>query len=204
MADEQNPTGGGAPTPTDTAPKTVALENFQAVVTAKQGLEAQVGQLKTQLQSAIEKAATADALTRQVDEWRNKAAEAEGKFQTYTEFSGALGSTSTKVIGIFDAEYASLPEADRPTRKAWVDALKADPTTAPEHLAPWLTGGSGASASAGAPKPPAPKVPGTPATPPGATSSVSPEEVRRIREDAVRTGDWSKWKQLRAAQGVTK
>ena len=206
MADEQNPTGGGAPPPTDTTPKVVALENFQAVVNAKNGLEAQVSTLKGQIQSLTEKAATSDQLAAQVREWQGKAEKAEQKFGTYTELSAALGSTSTKVIGIFDAEYGSLPEAERPSRKAWVDALKADPTTAPEHLTPWLTpaasapvGGTGATA-----KPPAPRVPGTPATPPSAPSNVSAEEVRRVREEAVRTGNWGPWKDLRKAMGIAK
>lgn len=202
MADEIN-TGGGAPSP-DATPKVVALENFQAVLHAKTNLEQQVGALKTQLQSAVEKAATADALTTQLNEWKAKAEKAEGKFQTYTEFSPLLGTTSPKVIGIFDSEYSSLPEADRPTRKAWVEALRATPEAAPEHLAPWLNPTASSSNPAPVVKPPQPKVPGTPATPPGAPAAVSAQEIARVRKEAESTGVWTEWIELRKAMGLGK
>lgn len=204
MADEQNGGGGAPPAGGDAgggAPKVVSYENFQAVVTAKSGLEAQVKTLQGQLQTLTEKAATVDTLSAQLNEWKGKAEKAEGRFSTFTELSGALGSTNTKVIDQFDSEWGTLPEKDRPTRKAWVDSLKAKPDDAPEHLRPWL---ASVQADNKTQKPAPPKVPGQPATPPGAPAQVSAEEVRRVREEAVKTGDWSKWKELRKTLGYGK
>jgi hypothetical protein len=146
-----------------------------------------------------------DALTGQLNEWKGKAEQAEGRFSMFTEFSGALGSTDTDVIETFDAKYRALPEQDRPTRTAWVEALKAKPDDAPALLRPFLGVSAPAPAPGGAanPRPPQPKVPGTPPTPPGAPSSVSPAEVKRVREEAIRTGNWEPWKAMRKAMGLT-
>lgn len=196
--------GGGAPAGGGDgggSAKVVPLENFNVVVAAKNGLETQVKTLQVQLQTLTEKAATVDILSGQVSEWRGKAEKAEGRFSTFTELSGALGSTNTKVIDQFDSEWSALPEKERPARKAWVDALKAKPEEAPEHLRPWL---AQVAADTRTQKPNQPKVPGTPPTPPNAPSSVSADEVRRIREEAVKSGDWSKWKDMRKSMGLVK
>lgn len=193
-------TGGtsGAPAPAPEAPaKTVAYDNFRAVVEAKNNLEAQVAQLKGDLQKAVERGATVDALTGQINEWRSKAEAASARFSTFTELSSVLGTTDTDIIDTFDAKYNALPKTDRPSRADWIGSLKAKPEEAPALLRPWL----GAPAQQQQ-KPPAPRVPGTPATPPGAPSSVSAEEVARVREEAVRTGDWSKWRELSVSMGI--
>ena len=182
-------------------PKVVAYENFQRVVEAKTGLEAQLKTAQSQIQALQEKAATVDTLSGQVNEWKNKATEAEGRFATFSEFSGALGTNDSEIIGVFDAKYKALPEKDRPSRTDWVGILKAKPDGAPSVLRPWLTGGVGNTTVGGPPKP-APKPPNTPPTPPSAPSSVSPEEIARVREEAVRTGDWSKWKEMRKGMGL--
>lgn len=190
------------PTPGE-QPKVVAYENFQRVVEAKTGLEAQLKTLQGQLQTLQEKAATVDTLSGQINEWKAKAAEAEGKFATFSEFSGALGTNDSEIIQVFDAKYKALPEKDRPSRVDWVTGLKAKPDTAPSVLRPWLaggTGGTGGTSTTGATKP-APKPPNTGTNPPAAPSSVAPEEIARVREEAVRTGDWSKWREMRKGMG---
>lgn len=197
MSDQEN-AGGGTPAPIEPQ-KTVAYDNFQAVVQAKQGLETQVATLRSQLQTLTEKAATVDTLAAQVGEWKGKAEQASTRFATFTEFSGALGTTDTDIIDSFDSKYRAMPEADRPARADWVKALKAAPDGAPAILRPWLAPVAPATAAPVAK--PSPRVPGTPATPPTAPSAVSAEEVRRIREEAVATGDWSRWKILRAQFG---
>ena len=180
--------------------RTVAYENFQAVVQAKTGLEQQVAQLKSQIQTLTEKAATVDTLGAELNTWKAKASEAEGKFATYTELSGVLGTTDAEVVGLFDQKYRALPEKDRPDRKAWIEGIRAKPDEAPALLRPWLTPST--PAQPGAPKPTPPKVPGTPATPPGAPSSVSPEQVARVREECAKSGDWTKWKELSKSMGL--
>lgn len=193
MAD--NETGSGQ----DNAPKTVAHEHFQRVVEAKTGLEAQVKTLQADIAKLTERAALVDTLTQQVNEWKTKAAEAEGSFQTYTEFSGALGSSDKDVIDTFHAKWKALPEAGRPAKADWVKAMKEKPDEAPAVLRPWLSATQQQAETKTPDKKPAPKSPGAGQTPPGAPSALSAEQVRAIREEAVRTGDWSKWKEARKA-----
>jgi len=172
------------------APKVVAQDVFNRVVEAKNGLETQVRTLQAENQKLVEKAATADNLTSQVNEWKGKHATAEAKFSTFTQLSAALATTETDVIDNFEAKYQALPKDGRPDRKVWVDGLKAKPEEAPAVLRPWL---APATATAPATRT-APKVPGTQATPPGATAPANAADVRAIREKAVKTGDWTEWK----------
>lgn len=201
MADVETGGSGGAPDPTpETAPvKTVSLENFIAVRDAKTGLEAQVRDLRSQIASLTERASQVDALGAEVQSWKARAESESARFGAFVELSSAIGSTDPDVLAAFDQRYAALPEADRPDRKSWVEALRSAPDQAPALLRPWLSGGTGVP-----PTRPSPRVPGTPATPPGAPSSVSPEEIARVREEAVRTGDWSKWRDLSKAMGIRK
>lgn len=182
--------------------KTVAYENFQAVVQAKSGLEAQVASLKTQVQELSEKAATVDTVAARAREWEAKASEAEGRYATYTEFSAALGTTDTEIIGLFDSKYRAMPEAERPARSAWVQAIKAKPDEAPALLRPWLAPAQPEPVQA--PRAPAPRVPGTPPTPPATAAPVSDVEVRRIREECVKTGNWVPWQNYKKAAGLSK
>lgn len=184
--------------PNADAPKTVAADVFNRVVEAKTGLEAQVRTLQAENQKLVEKAATVDNLTSQVNEWKGKAEQAAGRFTVFTELSGALGTTETDVIDQFDTKYRALPEAGRPERKAWVDGLKAKPDEAPAVLRPWLAPAAAAAAAAK----PTPKVPGTQATPPGTAAPTSAAEVRTMREKAIATGDWTEWKAWKKSQGM--
>jgi hypothetical protein len=189
------------------APRPVAYENFQAVVTAKNGLEAQVAQLKGELQRATERGATVDALTTQLNEWKSKAEQAQGRFAAFTELSSALGSTASDVIDAFDAKYKALPEANRPSRADWIGTLKSKPDEAPALLRPWLsaggTGGGAAGGGKGEDKQPKPKVPGTQGTPPGAAGQVTAEQVRAAREKGAKTGDWTAFKELKKRMAGT-
>jgi len=197
------------PTPAPAAPpapaKTVAHDVFQRVVEAKTGLEAQVRTLQGEVQALSEKAATVDTLSGEVNRWRSEAEASKGKFQTFTELSGALGINDVDVINTFDSKWSALPVKDRPARAAWVETLKADAANAPTVLRPWLTP-STTTASAPAPadptRPPQPRPIGAPPTPPGAPSAVSDVEVRRLRETAIKTGNWQPWKDYKKANGL--
>lgn len=195
---------GAPPNPPPVTPaaepaKVVAYENFQRVVEAKTNLEGEVKTLKGQIQSLTEKAATVDTLSSEVNRWKTEAEKAKGAFGVFTEFSGALGLASPKVINIFDAEYGTLPETERPTRKAWIESLKATPDAAPEHLRPWLAAPQEAPPQ-GAPRPAQPKPPGTPPTPPGAPAQYGEAEIRKAREELAR-GNPEPWKAIRKAMG---
>jgi len=202
------PTPAPAPTPSPTpapapepAGKVVAYENFQRVVEAKTGLEGQVVSLRAEIQKLTEKAATVDTLSSQVNEWKGKAEQAESRFATFTEFSGVLGTTDTDTIGVFDAKYRALPEKDRPARAEWVKALQAKPDEAPSVLRPWLAPAA-APVPAGKTPTPAPRAPGTSTTPPGAPAAVSADEVRRVREQAIKSNDWTAWRELKKSMGM--
>jgi hypothetical protein len=195
MAEPTDPSNPGG---NDAASKTVAQDVFNRVVEAKTGLEAQVRTLQAENQKLVEKAATVDNLTSQVTDWKGKFEQASTRFATFTELSGALGTTDTDVIDQFDVKYRALPEAARPERKAWVESLKAKPDEAPAVLRPWLA----PVVATATPTKPAPKVPGTQPTPPGTVTPTSASEVRAMREKAVATGDWTDWKAWKKSQGL--
>lgn len=175
--------------------KTVSWENFQAVVSAKTGLEGQVRELQGQVRTLQEKAATVDTLSTQINEWKTEAAEAEGRYTAFIELSGALGTTDADVIGAFDQRYRALPEKDRPPRADWIGSLKAKPGEAPALLRPWLSQPQGAGPR------PNPKPVGPP-TAPAASGEVTAEAVRAARERAQKTGDWGPYKELTKQMGL--
>lgn len=171
----------------------VPYDRFQVVVTEKQALAATVDTLKGEVQKLTEKAATVDTLSTEVNRWKAEAEKAGTRFATFTELSSALGTTNTRVIDIFDADYQALPEANRPDRKAWVETLKAKPAEAAEHLRPWLAPPPGEGGGGGPPKP-APRPVGSGPTPPNAPAARNPAEERRLREQCQKTGNWEPWK----------
>lgn len=185
--------GGGAP-----PPKTVAYENFRAVVTAKEGLESQVNELKRENQALQEKTASVDTLAGKLRETEERLTGAEAKYQTFVELSGVLGTTDADVISVFDQKYSALPKDKRPSRAEWVTGLRAAPDTAPTLLQPWLAPAAQpkAGAAGGGNSGPPLRTPGGTGRPAGAPAP-SGDEIRAIREEAVRTGDWSKWKAYR-------
>lgn len=203
MADETP--GGTTPPPTLPAdpPKTVDYNNFRSVVDAKQGLERANAELKRQNQELVERAAGVDTLAAKLREVEARAQEAEGRFEAYTAFSGALGTTDPDVIALFDQRYRGLPEAERPSRASFVQTLRAEPDKAPAVLRPWLGSGEPPAPSpSSAPRPPQPRAPGLPPTPPAAPSKYTPEELRQIRDQALRTGDRTKWDEVTKAMGL--
>lgn len=180
------------------APAPVPYDRFQSVVAEKNTLSTENATLKGEIQKLSEKAATVDTLTGQINEWKGKAEAAGKRFATFTQLSGALGTTDTDVIDSFDSKYQALPEKDRPDRKAWVESLKAKPEDAPAILRPWLT----PATTTAAPPKTAPKVPGTQATPPNAPNAPDAAEIRAAREKGVRTGDWADWKAVSVRLGI--
>lgn len=192
--------GGGAADP----PKTVAKENFDRVVEAKTNLERELTALKAEKQTLLEKASTVDTLAAEVATWKGKTAEAETRFTTHTEFSGALGTTDADVIGLFDQKYRALPEANRPARAAWVATLKEKPAEAPALLAPWLAAPKAAPAGGTGTSPAQPRIPGQPATAAGAPAAATAEQLRAVREKATKTGNWDEYKALREGLGLPK
>jgi hypothetical protein len=131
--------GGASSGGTGGDPASVPYDRFKAVVTDKNNLVAENARLESELQKLIEKAATVDTLSGEVNRWKTEAETAKGRFVAFTEFSEALGISDAEVIETFDARYRSLAEKDRPTRKVFVEELRGDLEKAPTLLRPWLT-----------------------------------------------------------------
>ena len=180
-----------------TPEKTVPYTRFQQVVSSKNELSSRIQALEAENLALSEKTATVDTLSASVEEWKGKAEAAEGKYTRWQGIASKIGTTDSEAIEAAEWAYSRLPEQDRPDLPAWLDTIKEDPSKAPKVLSPWLSD----------PEPqPEPKVkPTTPrrgAQPPGAPSSVSPEALRAARDHAVRTGDWSRYRELQTARGV--
>jgi len=177
----------------------VPYDRFQAVVSEKNTLMAEATSLRGEVQKLSEKAATADTLAGQVAEWKGKAEQASSRFTTFTELSGALGTTDTDVIETFDTKYRALPEAGRLARPAWIESLKAKPEEAAPVLRPWLA----PAQAAGAPAPkPAPRPVGSGPTQPGAPAARDPQQERALREQCQASGNWGPWRDYTKSVGI--
>lgn len=194
--------GGGGTGGAGDAPKTVAHEHFQRVVEAKTNLEAENKNLKAQIQTLTEKAATVDTLSSEVTRWKGEAEKAQSRFATFTEFSSVLGTTDVDVIDQFDAKYRALPEKDRPARGDWVKSLQGAPDQAPTVLRPWLTAAADTgSGQGGGDKKPPPKNPVKPNAA-GGGAPADAAELRRIRQEAMKSGNWQPYKDYKKAHGL--
>lgn len=127
-----------------------------------------------------------------------RAAAAERQLAATREFGKALGTLDADVLGAFDARYEGLPAEGRPTREAWVAGLKAAPDAAPALLRPWLAAPASAPPPPpAAPPPPPPRAVGGAGGPPAVGSELTDADVRRMRMEAQRTGDWSAYREAR-------
>lgn len=187
---------------TQTQEKTIPYERFQSVVGQKNELAAKVTELEGQVQSLSEKAATVDTLGQQVREWQGKAETAEARFGTYKTISSTLGTTDQEAIEAAEWAYNKLPTKDRPKLPDWLGSLKEDPSKAPKVLSPWLTQSQSQSKPADS-QTPATQPRGTTNQPqaPGAPSTVSADAINAARDHAIKTGDWTRYKELRKAAG---
>ncbi|MCB9763919.1 MAG: hypothetical protein H6739_29380 [Alphaproteobacteria bacterium] len=177
--------------------KTVPYSRFEAVVASKNEALAQLQSLQIENQSLLEKAATVDTLGSQLREAQAQAQAAEQKFGRWQSIASQLGTTDQEAIEAAEWAHSRLPQKDRPKLNDWLTGIKADPATAPKVLQPWLSPGDQGQAGAAPTPRPTPRPPATGTQPPGAPSSLSNAELRRIREEAQRTGDWSRWRELR-------
>ena len=190
--DDDPPGGGGGG---GGGGKTVDYETYQRVVAAKQGLETQVGQLKTQVSDLTERTANYDTLAGQLREAQGKAEAAEGRYRRYKDVSSALGTTDPDIIETFESKYAKLPEEGRAELPDWIKGLKEKPDEAPSSLRPFLgdlSGGGG-----GGDGKPKPKPLGGGGQPPGTGGGIDAETLRRKTAEAQRTGNYAELRKLR-------
>lgn len=176
--------------------KTVDYEVYQRVVTAKQGLETQNRELKTQVSDLTERTANYDTLAGQLREAQGKADAAEGRYRRYKDVSSALGTTDPDIIETFESKYAKLPEEGRAELPDWIKGLKEKPDEAPSSLRPFLGDLSGGGGGGGGGKP-KPKPLGGGGQPPGTGGGIDAETLRRKTAEAQRTGNYTELRKLR-------
>ena len=185
-----------APAPADE--QTVPYERF-----AK--LEASRNDLQARLETLQEKAATVDTLAARLAETEAKALAAESRFSTWRDLSAALGTTDQEALEAAEWAHSKLPSEGRPPIGDWISTVKADPSTAPKVLAPWLAQDPGPDPAPATPEPKrTPRPPKASPTPPASPPSVSADSIRAARDEGVRTGDWTRYRELASAAGYRK
>lgn len=184
---------------------------------AKRKALARVSELESMLEDSEKRGATADTLAQQVAEL--KAASKKDRESWDTERAVySMGITDPEAIDLAKYFHGKLPEAGRPPLPDYLKGLKEDVSKAPKALAAYLTPAASTTVAEGkeANKEPEKKTPaqGAPAGgrpaggqapnagPPATGSQFSPEQIRALKDDAVRTKDWSKYREARAALGL--
>lgn len=186
------PVSEAAPVPVQvqgTSPAPVPYDRFQSVVAERNALREQLGEI-TSLRTALQEA-------------QAKAASVEGAFTVFKTVASTIGHTDPEAVDLVTYAYGRLPGEGRPALGDWLQGVKADPTKAPLALKHLLNGGFTQAPPPPVAAPPAPAP--TTSTPPSATASGTPAtsprladaDVARIRAEAQRTGDWSRWKEVR-------
>lgn len=113
-------------------------------------------------------------------------------------FMGA-GLVDPEAMDVGRALFNRLPADQRPAGgiSEWLNTIKADPTTAPKALTPYLTGAPAPTPAPGpAPAPGSRRTP-TPASPPAA-GQVTHEALKSAREKAERSNAAEDWTAFRA------
>jgi len=192
---ENEPGDGGAGAGGSDAGKVVPYERFETAVREKQAMAAEVATLKTEVQGLAERAATAGTLASELETWKTKAAEAEGRFGRYKAIGSALDTSDPDAIEAVEWQYGKLPEEGRPELEPWLTDLKAKPEEAPAVLRPWLQPSDG-----GGKAKPAPRRHDAGGGGPGGGAGngvITDEKVRQVRQRCISTGNWEPWKELK-------
>ena len=198
MAEDNTSTPPAPATPTDSG-KSIPYDRFQSVVAERNNLKTAMADLESQLQGAMEKAATVDTLASTIEQMKlDHAAAAEG-WQTDQALMSA---------GLLDAEgrdvakylYGRLTGDDKPALADWLTTMKSDPEAAPKALAPYLSPAKqDAPAAAPAQQMPRSNNGTNSTTIPTTGAPISAERIRQLRMDAMRTGDWTAYRESRTA-----
>lgn len=181
-------------------PAMIERSKFDRVVEAKKGLERQLAEAREANQSLEERVSSVDSLAKRLEAAEQAAQAAESRFSRYQTISSAVGSTDSDVIDAFEWQYGRLQGDDRPDLGEWIKGLRAQPEAAPAVLRHWLGGQEKPTQEPKAAPRPSPSAGHR--QPPGGESAYSSAELRGIRQEAMITGDWSKWAQVRKAMGL--
>lgn len=178
--------------------RTVPYDRFQSVVASRNEMQTQLTELQAQVQTLSEKAATVDSVAAQAAEWKGKAETEAARFGTFREIA-SRGYTDPELVEAIEWSHSKLTGDDKPPVGSWLDALKADPSTAPTLLRPHLSAPvveQAAPAATPAPTP-QPKGVGSGTQAPGAPSEVTEADIKKAGRIGAETGDWSAWKELK-------
>lgn len=186
------------PPPDNGSTRTIDPSTYDRIVSAKQGLEGKVGQLEERLAAAEERASTADTLAKQLEEANAKAARVEQQFGTYKSVSGALGTHDSDAIDAAVWQYNRLPEEGRPELGDWLGGMREDPSKAPAILRPFF----GTSEDPAKQPPPKRRQPPAKDQADPAGAAVDDAALKAMREHAIKTGDWSRYRAHRKAMGL--
>jgi len=108
------------------------------------------------------------------------------------------GVTDPEGIEVARLFHGKLPAKDRPSLGDWLGQLKADPSTAPRALAAYLAPAAPAAAPAPTGKPlPSANAGALPT--PAASGQFDASAIRALRQEAQRTGDYSKLREAMPA-----
>lgn len=192
----------------------IPYAKFQAAVADKKALQERVTTLETEVQTAAERAATADTLAeqlRKVKDEHKAAASSWGEERALL----AAGVVDAEDIDLVRFHHGRLPAEGRPTVADFVAGLKAEGAVVPKGLGHLFTpadkggagdGDKGAAAGAAGQRKPMPKVSGTDGRQPVASEALPVDQIKKLRETAQRTKDpkdWAKWQAAIDAASAT-
>lgn len=195
----------------EAAEKTVDPSKYQSALRAKREAQARIAELELQMQQLQERATLAESLQSKVAELESGTLKLREEYESERGIWRA-GLTDPEGIEIARLLYSRLPQESRPTMSDWLSGFAADVSTAPRALAAYFSPPAPAPGLPPAPQSSlstAPASPGAAALPnanrgavPGAaapTQSFDAATIRAMREDAQRTGDYSRLREAMPA-----
>lgn len=175
----------------EATPDTVPYARFQEVVAERDKLLGEQRTLARQMKELEERAATSTTLAKQLEEEKAARQRDAAKFTAELALSehGIADPDGREVAMLL---HSRLPEKDRPPIADWLKTFKEKPDAAPRPLRPYLSDPAAPPAAGGGKAPPTKPAAGgkQPDAPPPASSPITPEAIRELREKAQRTGDW--------------
>lgn len=182
--DEQQQTETPAAAPV--APQPVATTPAPEAPREDKSTKARIAELEAQLEQFKATATKAEQLAQQLEDMKLERA------------AWQAGVTDPEGIEVARLFHGKLPAKDRPSLGDWLGQLKADPSTAPRALAAYLAPVTPAAAPAPTGKPlPSANAGALPT--PAASGQFDASAIRAMRQEAQRTGDYSKLREAMPA-----
>lgn len=182
--DEQQQTEPPATAPA--APQPVAAASAPEAPREDKSTKTRIAELEAQLEGLKATATKAEQLAQQLEDMKLERA------------AWQAGVTDPEGIEVARLFHGKLPAKDRPSLGDWLGQLKADPSTAPRALAAYLAPAAPAAAPAPTGKPlPSANAGALPM--PAASGQFDASAIRALRQEAQRTGDYSKLREAMPA-----